>query len=171
MARFDATSAICEVFTFKEGLLSPVAHDLRIRATEILVEVDGASVSARIAAAGLRVVSAMRGDHEVPELSPKDKREIEETLREKVLDARRFPEIRFRSTAIREADSVARIEGALLLHGVERPIALTARAEGALWSAEVGLSQPDFGIKPYSAMLGTLKVKAGVRVRIRLPRA
>jgi polyisoprenoid-binding protein YceI len=171
MPRFDATSATCEVFTFKEGLFSPMAHDLRILATDLLVQVEGAQVWARIGTAGLRVVSAMRGDEEIAALSSKDKREIEQTLREKVLESRRFPEIRFRSTSIREADGVARVEGALTLHGIERPIALTARAEGAQWSAEVALSQLDFGIKPYSAMLGTLKIKPGVRVRIRLPRA
>jgi hypothetical protein len=34
---------------------------------------------------------------------------------------------------------------------------------------EVTLHQPDYGIKPYSAMLGTLKIRPDVKVRIRLP--
>ena len=35
--------------------------------------------------------------------------------------------------------------------------------------AEVSLHQPDFGIKPYSAMLGTLRVKPDVTVVVSLP--
>jgi hypothetical protein len=35
----------------------------------------------------------------------------------------------------------------------------------------VALHQPDFGIRPYRAMLGALKVKAGVVVRASIPAA
>lgn len=170
MTRFDATSAECIVLVFKEGLLSRVGHDLKLRAEDLLVEVDGPSISARIGAAGLRVVSAMRGGDEVPSLSDSDKRDIEQAMRDKVLDVRRHPEIRFRSAKVQEEGDFARVEGTLTLHGVERPLALAARADAGAWIAEVELSQPDFGIKPYTTALGTLKVKPAVRVRLRVPR-
>jgi len=35
--------------------------------------------------------------------------------------------------------------------------------------AEVPIHQPDFGIKPYSAMLGALKVKPDLVVRCSVP--
>jgi hypothetical protein len=35
--------------------------------------------------------------------------------------------------------------------------------------ARVRLHQPDLGIKPYSAMLGTLKIQPGVAVEISVP--
>ena len=40
------------------------------------------------------------------------------------------------------------------------------RRNGELWSGESELHQPDFGIRPYTAALGALKVKPVVRVRI-----
>jgi polyisoprenoid-binding protein YceI len=170
MARFDARSAECIVFVFKEGLLSKVGHDLELRAEDLLVEVEAGSVRARIGAAGLRVVSALREGAEVPSLSPSDKRDIEQTLCDRILDARRHPDIRFRSTRVEERGDIVHIEGALALHGVERALSLTARADAAVWVTEVALSQPDFGIKPYSAMFGALKVQPVVRVRWRVPR-
>jgi hypothetical protein len=36
--------------------------------------------------------------------------------------------------------------------------------------AEVKIHQPDFGIKPYTAALGALKVKPDVLVRVSVPR-
>jgi hypothetical protein len=44
------------------------------------------------------------------------------------------------------------------------------RAEGDRWVAEMNIHQPDFGIKPYTAALGALKVKPEVMVRISVPR-
>ena len=38
------------------------------------------------------------------------------------------------------------------------------------WVAELKLHQPDFGIKPYSAALGALKVKPDILVRVSVPR-
>ncbi len=69
-----------------------------------------------------------------------------------------------------EQGDVARVQGALSLRGIERPLSLTARAVAGAWTAEVDLSQPDYGIKPFTAMLGTLKVKPVVRVQLRVPR-
>ncbi len=37
------------------------------------------------------------------------------------------------------------------------------------WTAEVRLQQPDFGIRPYRAMLGTLRVQPDVLIRMSVP--
>ncbi len=171
MAQFDATSAECEILVFKEGLLSKVAHDLKIRAMDLSIAVEGEGITARFGAASLRVLAAMRGGVETEALTARDKREIEQNLRDKVLDVGRYPEIRFRSTALEQEAGLARVKGNLFLHGVERALSFTARAEGAVWIAELELFQPDFGIKPFSALLGTMKIKPMVRVRLRVPRA
>ena len=62
-----------------------------------------------------------------------------------------------------------RISGELTLHGKTRPLTVAGQARDGRQVFEVSLHQPDFGIKPYSAMLGTLKVKADVKVRIAVP--
>ncbi len=171
--RYDTNNARCEVFTFKEGLLSAIAHDLRIKVTGFSVEVDRAAriVEARFEAASLRVECARKADADAPDLlSPKDRGEIEHNIARDVLDAARYPEIEFRSTDIADAPGGHRVRGTLSLHGRDHDLDFTTRTEGDHETAEVTLHQPDFGIKPYSAMLGTLKVKPDVKIVLTLPR-
>ena len=61
------------------------------------------------------------------------------------------------------------IKGSLTLTGKTRPLVIEAARRDGRWVAEVSLHQPDFGIKPYSAMLGTLRVKPDVTVVVSLP--
>lgn len=176
MPRFDATSAECHVFTFKEGVLSAVAHDLRIRVERFTIDVDeeAGPIEARFHADSLRVDCAMKDGREAPDtLRDGQKRDIEANIVDAVLHPRKHPEIVFRSTKVEgkiegKVDE-RRIEGTLSLHGVTRPIHAVARRQAGRWITEVELHQPDFGIKPYSAMLGALKIRATVRVRVSVP--
>lgn len=174
MPTFDATTATCQVFTFKEGVLSAVAHDLRIRVERFTIDVDEAAgtVQATFSASSLRVDCAMKnGREDFDALSDRNRREIEDNIAGDVLHAKRHPEIVFRSTRPMtgsEGDE-RHLEGTLSLHGAERPLRVTARRQAGKWVTEVELRQPDFGIKPYSAMLGTLKVQPIVRVRVSVP--
>jgi hypothetical protein len=173
VSHFDQNSAECLVFTYKEGLLSVVAHDLQIRVARFEVDVDDATfaVTARFDAGSLTVVAAVRDGVPAPgALSDGDKRKIEQSIVDDVLGAKKRPEVRFTSTAVtKEGDDGFRIEGDLALHGHTRPLTLHARRDGDRLVAEVSLHQPDFGIKPYTAMLGTLKVKPDVTVRCAVP--
>jgi polyisoprenoid-binding protein YceI len=163
----------CTVFTFKEGVLSAIAHDLKLRVETLDVKVEGESrVTATFDARSLRVVCAQKNGTDDPgALSAGDKHKIEETLAKDVLESRRFPEIRFISTAV-EPDPRGEghlVRGDLTLHGVTREISFTARTLGGVRVAEVTLHQPDFGITPYRAMLGALKLRPDVRVRVEVP--
>jgi polyisoprenoid-binding protein YceI len=161
-----------EVLVFREGVLSAVGHDLLLRATdlEIGVEPAGTAVRARVAAASLRVAAAMRGGRVLEgALSPGDVRDIEATLRTSVLDAARFPEIRFTSSAVTRVGDGWKVEGTLTLRGTTRPIAFAVRREADRLAADLPLDQPAFGIRPYRAMLGALRVKPEVRVRASIP--
>jgi polyisoprenoid-binding protein YceI len=170
---FGPDAASCEVFTFREGMLSAVAHDLRLRvgSFEIAVDPAGSAVSARFDPASLRVESAMRDGRPLPgALRPADAREIEATIAATVLRAARFPELRFASSeVVRRQDGGYDVRGTLTLAGASRPLAFPVRREGERLVAEVTLHQPSFGIRPYSAMLGTLRVKPDVLVRVALP--
>lgn len=170
MPRFDAKSAQCHVFTEKEGLLSAMAHDLRIAVTDFTVDADEKSVSARFDANSFKVLSAMKDGEPTSALSDKDKREIEGNIEKDVLGAGKNPEITFVSTSVARSGETATIRGNLTLNGTTRPIEVAARVQGGSFVAEVPLHQPDYGIKPYSAMMGTLKIKPGLKVRITLPR-
>jgi len=166
MIRFGPDTATCEVFTFREGVLAAVGHDLKLRPERFEIEADGRSVSARFDAASLRVVAAMRGGREDPEaLSERDRREIERSCAGEVLEARRYPEIHFSSNELRP-DA---LRGTLALHGRELSGEFAVRRAGDRAVAEVEIDVRRFGIRPYSAMLGSLRVSPLVRVVVTTP--
>jgi polyisoprenoid-binding protein YceI len=167
MIRIDSKSAECLVFTFKEGVLSAMAHDLKIRVSdfEISFEESTGTIDARFNARSLEVVCARADGRDAPNaLSDKDKHNIKKNIAEEVLEVRKHPEIRFRSTRL----DPTQIAGTLMLHGVERPIEIPMVREGDILRAEACIHQPDFGMRPYKAMLGTLRVQADVRVQVSL---
>jgi hypothetical protein len=169
---FNATSAECLVFTFKEGLLSPIAHNLKIRVTKFVIDADETTraITARFDARSLRVVCAMQDGKEVAaSLTTANKHEIEGNILRDVLDASEYPEIRFVSTAVEEKGDAYVLRGKLALHGHERQVRVQVRKDGRRYVAETRLHQPDFGIRPYSALFGTLKVQADVVIRITVP--
>jgi polyisoprenoid-binding protein YceI len=170
---FDASSAECLVLTYKEGLLSAVGHDLQIRVTRFDLDVESSppSVRARLDAASLRVDGARRdGALDRGELSDADREKIEHNIVAEVLEAGREAAIVFTSTAVTPEGEGYRVSGDLTLHGHTRPVTFVARPEGDRLVAEVRIHQPDFGIKPYQAMLGALKVKPDVTVHASVPR-
>lgn len=178
MAQFDASNSECLIFTYKEGLLSAVAHDLKLRVTRFEITtstpVPGASgstaplpVSAIAWCSSVQVVNALKDGQETPSaLSERDKQKIQATLQDEVLESRRFPEVRLVGTAMPEANGGYRLAGQLTLKGVSRPISAQLRDTAAGYVTELTLHQPDFGIKPYSAMLGALKIKPAITIRV-----
>lgn len=171
MTTYDASSGDCFVYVFVEGLLARVGHDLRIRAERFTVEIDGEKVIARFDPRALRVESAQKNGRDDPNaLGASDKAKIEKNIRDDVLHPDRYPEIRFASSQVARQDGVLRVEGALTLHGTTRSIVFPVREVGDQLRASVTLEQPDFGIKPYRAALGGLRIKPEVVVEIRLPK-
>jgi hypothetical protein len=170
MPSYDSTSAECFVFTFKEGLLSPIAHDLRLRITRFSVEVDAAatSVVAKFDTNSLVVDCPMKDGAENPSaLSDSDKQKIAGQIRDDVLHSSKHPEAVFRSrTVAARGDGGYDLEGELTLHGVTKALAAQTQLVAGRQQLELRLHQPDFGITPYRAMLGTLKIQADVTIRI-----
>lgn len=171
MPKYDQSQAECLVFTFKEGLLSKVAHDLKIRVTRFSAEVTPDAVRAEFDLRSLRVVEAMKDGHENPgALSDADKAKIAEQIGNEVLHAGQHPTAVFSSRSVTpRADGGYSIAGELSLHGVTREIRADTRSEGGRQVASVELHQPTYGITPFKAMMGTLKVKADVIVRLSVP--
>lgn len=152
-------------------MLAAVAHDLQLRVTRFEIEVDevAGQIQGTFEPSSLRVVCAMRDGREAPELlAPSNFAKIEANLRDDVLHVQRHRTIRFHSTTVAMAAEGCRIAGNLELHGTTRPIHAVARREGEGWTTRVVLHQPDFGIKPYTAMLGTLRVRPDVTVELTL---
>lgn len=171
MTVFGRGQADCFVYVYREGALSAVGHDLKLRVTGFTIEVgEEPSVHAELHADSLRVVGVLReGTVDEREPSSRDRKEIEGNIARDVLEAGKYPEITFRSKSVERTGQSARIVGSLDLHGVRRDIAFEARQEGDRWAARVPIHQPDFRIKPYRALLGALRVKPEIVVEVSVP--
>lgn len=175
LSEHDESSGECQVFTFKDGLLSAVAHDLKIAVERwsLTADSEAGTVSARFDLRSLRPVTAMKDGQEARgALGARDLAKIGDTIQGSVLEVdKRGAEARFTATRLTPVGDGFRIEGELALAGRKRAIGADVRRVGDELVTEVRLSQPDFGIKPYSAMLGTLKIKPEVVVRLAVPAA
>jgi hypothetical protein len=170
MPVFDANQAECHVFTFKEGALSALAHDLELRVGRFTIDVAAdLAIDARFAADSLTVVHPLKDGRPSDALSDGDKRKIEKTIGNDVLDLRRHPEITFRAPAPTRSGDGFVIAGQLTLQGKTRPVEVRSHAVGTTQVAEIVLHQPDYGIKPFSAMLGTLRIRPDVKIRVTIP--
>ncbi len=165
----DVAQAV--VLTFRDGILSSVGHDLVLRVTAFEIEVDPSrpAVRARFDPASLRVAAAFRDGRPVAGPTAAERRDIERTAATTVLHADRHPEIRFESTAVTPRPDGWEVRGQLTLAGRTGPVVAEVRRQEGRRVAEARLHQPDFGVKPYSAMLGGLRVKPDVVVRISIP--
>lgn len=102
-------------------------------------------------------------------IKEKDKREIERTMHEEILETARFPEIVFQSTSvtltkINKERFKAKIIGDLTMHGITRNglwimPKLTLNGDELIAAGNFTLKQTDYGIKPVSFAAGALKLK------------
>jgi polyisoprenoid-binding protein YceI len=163
--RFGPQNSRLILHTGRQGLAGSLGHDLTLEVTSWSAEVDvGADlssgrVSARIDLASLTVVDGRGG---AMPLRAGDRREIELNSR-KALQVDRFPEGTFESTTISEAAGGLVVEGVLTIHGrsVPQQVVLEETASNR-YRGHGAVVQSQFGIKPYTAMFGALKVRDDV---------
>lgn len=173
MPKFAASDSDCFVYTYREGALSVVGHDLKLRVGDFTIDgtEEPPAIRAEVRADSLRVVGAVKdGGVSEGELSLQEKREIEAHINKDVLETGKYPTISFRSTSIeKEGDSRYQVAGQLYLHGVKREIGFMVQLQSGRAVARGWIHQPDFGIKPFRAFLGMLRVKPDVLVEVTVP--
>ena len=167
--KWDGSGVLMEVFTYKEGLLSKIAHDLRIVVPSPQVQFDGDSLKARVDLRRLQVASAQQDGRDSSSLSDGDKKKILKSLHKDALQTDRHPEAIFEAKARFPTETRAELDGKLTMHGTTRALSLSLSQKDGRWVGEVLIHQPDFGIKPFTAMLGTLRIKPDVRVTFSAP--
>jgi hypothetical protein len=155
------------VYTFKEGLLSRVAHDLRLHVERFTITVEQTEVHARFEANSLIVDGTMQGERFDPGgLGARDKAKIVETIRDELLQTRRYPTIEYRGTL--EVGTGIRVAGELEMLGVRRPLVIAATREGERVRASVTVRPSEFGLAPYKALAGAIRLQDRVRVELDL---
>jgi len=169
--RFDQSTATCQVFTYKEGLFSALAHDLRINVTSFVVDLDEEyMIQASFDTRSLHVDCAMvDGEARYDLLSETSRREIDENILKDVLDSATYGEISFSSASVSKENSAYLVKGSLTMHGNSRELTFTVHEKEDTRIAEILLHLPDFGIVPFSALFGAIKIKPDVLIQVVIP--
>ena len=81
-----------------------------------------------------------------------------------MLQVKKYPNLTFRSSRLEKLEENYCIHGELTICCVSRLIECVAHRQGEHFVMEVDLNQLDFGIKPFKALMGTLKVSPDVKV-------
>ncbi|WP_149359172.1 YceI family protein [Lolliginicoccus suaedae] len=159
------------VRTSRAGVGARVGHDLVIGAAEwsarVIVPPSGpgdATIAATIQTGSLAISAATGG---VKPMSGSDRRTTEKNMRG-VLDPRAFPTATFASTSITIDGTTLRVDGDLALLGAARPVTLTGTIdESGQVEVTAQVRQSRWGITPFSAFLGALRLADDVTVAIR----
>lgn len=166
----DRENSKITVQAFASGLLSGQGHSPMFAASEFSGEIavpgpdrGNATCFVVIKANSLRLID---------KVSENDRREIEETMRNEILEVSRCPEVVFVGGSLpsqeHEDGSGVELAGELTLHG--RVLTHLLSAEVRMDSIELRargeskLKQSAYGIKPFSAAGGMLKVKDEVKI-------
>lgn len=156
------------VFVGKTGLFSALAHDHEIGVKSfsgrIAVPESGAgagSLEMEVDATSLEVLDTKP--------SEKDKKKIFNSMHNEVIESAKHPKITFKSVSVSDVKQTGNdaysfvVNGDLTLRGVTRriavPVAATVTPQQLRGAGKYTLKQTDFGIKPYSAAGGAIKVK------------
>jgi len=170
--RVEASKSNFTVKVGAAGLLSGFGHNHTIKVASFHGEakvnpdaLEQSSLTINVEAASLRVVDT--------DISDADRKEVQSTMLEKVLETGKFSTITFKSTKVvgiqkNGNDAKLTLEGDLNLHGVQRHISIpmTVSINGTELHArgEFGLKQTEYKIEPVTAGLGAVKVKDEVRL-------
>ena len=101
-----------------------------------------------------------------PGLSAGQREEVQtRMLGPEVLDADRFPQIRFQSTTVeRGKEGAWVVQGELTLHGQTHAVTVTVTTDHGHYKGATSLKQTAFGITPISIAGGTVTVKDEVKI-------
>ncbi len=155
------------VLTYREGVAQKVGHDLVLEATAwtAIVEVGADGVPFSLAFdADARALHVRRGLHGAKPLTDSDRASIRDNIAGKVLGP---PAIAFRSSGIDPAGGELRVAGELTLAGRSRPTEFVVALDtGGQVTGTLVVRQSEWGITPYRALMGALRVRDDVDVTI-----
>ncbi|MEO7033414.1 MAG: YceI family protein [Polyangiaceae bacterium] len=160
-----------QIFTFKEGIMSAVAHDLRVRLQGFEITLDGSAVKADFDLKSLAVEGPMHhGVLQAEQYDAGKKADVAKAMHGEVLHTDKHPKAAYSGTAQPVADGY-RVEGQLQLAGSTQALAFDVRKDGDTYRAEFELQPSRWGVSQYKAMLGAIKLKDMFKVELALTEA
>jgi len=165
----DASDGELTIRTGVSGRAARMGHRLTIAMTrwQASVDWDGAQPAAAELVVEVDSFEVLRGEGGVKGLSGPEKALVKSNAL-KSLGANRYRQIRFATNTIDETDEGYRLTGTLQIRGKSREQVIELRTEdlGDSWrmSAESRVRQSEYGVKPYSMLLGSMQVADEVTV-------
>jgi polyisoprenoid-binding protein YceI len=160
------------VKTGRTGLGRKAGHDLTIEVTRWSGEavVDPAEPAASSLTLEIEVDSfeVREGVGGAKPLSDSDRADIKKVVREKILHTAEHPAITFRSTNVDGTPESFTIWGDLTIMGEPQPVTVRGQVTGDRVTGGATVTQSRWGIKPYSALFGTLKLADPVEIEFDL---
>jgi polyisoprenoid-binding protein YceI len=152
------------VFTFKEGLLSSVAHDLRIRLEKFEVTLDGQALRADFDLNSLHVDGPVEnGSVNLTGYDASKRAEVEKAMRNDVLHTDKFPTASFSGLA-KPKGSGFDVSGSLAMAGKHVPLEFEVKNGGDTYKGRIELQPSRWGIEQYKALLGAIRLKDMIRI-------
>ena len=164
-------SGTITVSVYRDGVAAKMGHDLVLEATkwsgkaEIVADNPaGSNVELTIDSRALEIIEAKGG---IKPLGDKDRADIKGNINDKILMTSRNPEITFQSTEVSGTAPTIKVKGNVTLVGKTQPVTLDVRVDETLGRARgrTTIQQSSFGIKPFRAFLGALKIKDSVDIQ------
>jgi polyisoprenoid-binding protein YceI len=158
---YGPDNATLTVQTRRGGAAAKAGHDLLLVVTrwEGTLEAGDDGPTAASLTADSTSLRVQRGAGGMMALSDDDKANIHQTIDDEVL---KRGDIAFRSTSIEGS----RVLGELTIGSTTKPIEFDLNVEGGSVSATIAVTQTKWGMKPYSALFGALKVHDDVVVAL-----
>jgi YceI-like domain len=146
-----------KVKTGREGAASKAGHDLTLGVNSWEATVEGGDSPSIKLTADPGSIEVISGEGGAKPLGDKDKADIKKSIDGKVLGSN---QITFTSTEVTDSEA----KGDLSIAGSSSQVSVPIRVSGDKISGSVTLSQSDYGIKQFKALMGALKVKDEVTV-------
>jgi polyisoprenoid-binding protein YceI len=161
---FGPDNARLTIRTARTGAASKAGHDLLIEVGSWQAALDPEGEPALTLTADARSLRVLEGTGGVKSLDEDDKANIAKTIDDEVLKG---CSIEFRSNRVdHRPDGTLAVTGELELGGRRGPVEFDLSNRDGRLNGEAVVKQTAFGIKPYSALFGTLKVADEVRIGI-----
>jgi polyisoprenoid-binding protein YceI len=159
-------NATLRVKTGRSGAAAKAGHNLVIEVKSweaTLTVADDPSASSVELSADPTSLHVIEGTGGAQKLGDDDKADIRKTIDKDVLKKK---DIAFASSSVAEADGGLTVAGDLTMGGQSKPVEFVVSANDGTVAGTATVKQSDWGIKPYSALFGALKVNDEVTVEV-----
>lgn len=181
--RIDSADSQIRILVYRAGPLASLGHNHVIRAGEISGDIylaepfSNSAFALRLPLRELEVDPAALRAEEGADFASKPSEQAKAGTREHMLgpdclDVEHYPELRIRSTQIIGPEWQPDITLQISLHGQTReltvPVAVVREGDRLIAIGQFSLRQSEFGITPYSALGGGLRVQDKLRLRFKI---